>query len=369
MATIRYDNQSATRNQPITAELERVLIAAAEAAGIDEVVIFSGGQDAEGGHRVADSSTRHDHGNSADIRLYKDGRRLISTNKSDEGVLKSFAQSAVANGATGIGAGEGYMNGNMHVGFQGQESFEGAWGDGGASANAPGWLRQAFDAGSNGLGGGLGSAEQRQSAGQVAMANQISGLGQGRGSGDAAGGSYTIQPGDNLTQIARRHNTTVNELARLNGISNLNQIAAGATLQLPNGGGPTPANNGQQQSGSHTVQRGDTLWDIAQRQLGDGNRWQEIAQANGITDPQGLQPGQQLTIPGAGGPSGRNRLQEAGQGLREGIQRFRRAMDNGSPVGEALRAATGDAMFADERGWNQATGSVLNNAPHDASSR
>lgn len=48
----------------------------------------------------------------------------------------------------------------------------------------------------------------------------------------------------------------------------------------------------------YTVRSGDTLWEIAQRELGDGARWQEIAQASGITDPNRLQIGQQLTIPG-----------------------------------------------------------------------
>jgi len=32
----------------------------------------------------------------------------------------------------------------------------------------------------------------------------------------------------------------------------------------------------------YTVKSGDTLYDIAQAYYGDGNRWQEIGQANGI---------------------------------------------------------------------------------------
>lgn len=46
------------------------------------------------------------------------------------------------------------------------------------------------------------------------------------------------------------------------------------------------------------VQQGDTLWDIAQRTLGDGSRYMEIAEANGIADPNRLSIGQQLKIPG-----------------------------------------------------------------------
>lgn len=44
--------------------------------------------------------------------------------------------------------------------------------------------------------------------------------------------TYTIQPGDNLSKIARAHNTTVEELARLNNISDPNRINAGTTIKL-----------------------------------------------------------------------------------------------------------------------------------------
>lgn len=46
-----------------------------------------------------------------------------------------------------------------------------------------------------------------------------------------------------------------------------------------------------------TVQSGDTLWAISQDLLGDGNRWREIADVNGIRDPRTIRPGQTLTVP------------------------------------------------------------------------
>lgn len=45
--------------------------------------------------------------------------------------------------------------------------------------------------------------------------------------------AYTIQPGDTLTAIARRFGTTVEALARVNGIADPDRIYAGRTLQLP----------------------------------------------------------------------------------------------------------------------------------------
>jgi LysM repeat protein len=49
--------------------------------------------------------------------------------------------------------------------------------------------------------------------------------------------TYTVQPGDTLTRIARRFGTTALELARLNGITNPSTIYAGQVLNLT-GSGP-----------------------------------------------------------------------------------------------------------------------------------
>ncbi len=48
---------------------------------------------------------------------------------------------------------------------------------------------------------------------------------------------------------------------------------------------------------TYTVESGDTLWAIAERFYGDGNQYMKIAQANGIANPDLINPGQVLTIP------------------------------------------------------------------------
>jgi nucleoid-associated protein YgaU len=48
---------------------------------------------------------------------------------------------------------------------------------------------------------------------------------------------------------------------------------------------------------TYTVESGDTLWAIAERFYGDGSKYQVIADANGIPNPDLIQPGQVLTIP------------------------------------------------------------------------
>ncbi len=54
--------------------------------------------------------------------------------------------------------------------------------------------------------------------------------------------TYTVRPGDTLSQIAQRHGTTVDELVRLNNIRNPNLIYPGQELRLPpSSGTPAPA--------------------------------------------------------------------------------------------------------------------------------
>ncbi|OBI66826.1 LysM peptidoglycan-binding domain-containing protein [Mycobacterium sp. E796] len=48
---------------------------------------------------------------------------------------------------------------------------------------------------------------------------------------------------------------------------------------------------------TYTVESGDSLWAIAERFYGDGSKYQVIAEASGIPDPDLIQPGQVLTIP------------------------------------------------------------------------
>lgn len=49
----------------------------------------------------------------------------------------------------------------------------------------------------------------------------------------------------------------------------------------------------------HTVEKGDSLWKIAEKALGDGSRYKEIFEANKpmLSDPDKIYPGQVLRIP------------------------------------------------------------------------
>ena len=54
----------------------------------------------------------------------------------------------------------------------------------------------------------------------------------------------------------------------------------------------------KQQETSYTVKQGDCLWDIARINLGNGSRYTEIAELNGISNPNIISVGQTLLLPG-----------------------------------------------------------------------
>lgn len=114
------------RKKPLSPKLKAVLDRAAAAAGV-EAVVYSGGQGAYGSGEPRTGSTRHDNGNAADLKLYKNGKKLVDTNPEDRAIMAKFVSAAVAAGATGVGAGHNYMGpDSIHVGFGKQATWGGA---------------------------------------------------------------------------------------------------------------------------------------------------------------------------------------------------------------------------------------------------
>lgn len=144
MVQIVYGYSGKTkRNEPISPKLKAVLDRAAAAAGVTKIVVFSGGQSSTSRGRVG--SSRHNHGDAGDMHLYAGDRKLNFNENRD--VFQTFVAAAAAAGATGIGAAENYMGvDSIHVGF----GKPVVWGADGKSANAPGWLRDAYNAGVSG---------------------------------------------------------------------------------------------------------------------------------------------------------------------------------------------------------------------------
>lgn len=135
---LKYANQGATRNDPISSELFDALSSYIPDMGLT-VEVFSGGQ--ENNTTQGLGSTRHNHGNAADVFFYENGRQLDWADPNDQRIFQEIVSRGKQAGITGWGAGPGYMRpGSMHLGF----GNPAVWGAGGKSANAPAWLREAF---------------------------------------------------------------------------------------------------------------------------------------------------------------------------------------------------------------------------------
>ena len=114
-------------------------------------------------------------------------------------------------------------------------------------------------------------------------------------------GYYTVKGGDTLSRIAGQFNTTVNKLATLNDIHNVNRIYVGQRLLVRQ-----PAEQQQQQatpkrtenntttnSNIYTVKSGDTLSGIAGK---FNTTYTQLAQLNHISNPNVIHVGQVLTL-------------------------------------------------------------------------
>jgi len=149
--------------------------------------------------------------------------------------------------------------------------------------------------------------------------------------GDSGSADYVVRPGDSVYAIAERAvgpdgdpAAYAERLLDLNlgrrmpdgqVFTNAALINVGWTLTLPDGGrfaAPTdqpaaPAPVVNPAAGSHVVAPGETLWSIAELELGDPHRWHELFDANAgrtfadgrtLDDPNDIHPGWELAMPG-----------------------------------------------------------------------
>jgi spore germination protein len=97
---------------------------------------------------------------------------------------------------------------------------------------------------------------------------------------------YVVQPGDTLFRIAQRFGLSVQELIEINRFPDPNKLVVGQAILIPRRG-VEPLR--------YTVVSGDTLYKIAQL---FGTTVQAIVNANNILDPNRIDVGMELIIPG-----------------------------------------------------------------------
>lgn len=134
-------------------------------------------------------------------------------------------------------------------------------------------------------------------------------------------GGYVVRPGDSIYAIAERIAgpgasevaAYAEQLVDLNlgtqmsdgqRFTNAAYIDVGWVLQLP--AAPVDAAVSSETDAVHVVERGESLWSIADDELGDAERWPEIYEANRgqafddgrvLHDPDLIQPGWELDLP------------------------------------------------------------------------
>ncbi|MCD6422092.1 LysM peptidoglycan-binding domain-containing protein [bacterium] len=96
--------------------------------------------------------------------------------------------------------------------------------------------------------------------------------------------TYTVQPGDTLSSIAKKFGLSVDTLKWANNLPNIHRLKVGQKLKIPPADGVL-----------YTVKRGDTLLGIVRRYGGD---LQKTLSINGLTDPSRIYPGQTILIVG-----------------------------------------------------------------------
>jgi len=109
-----------------------------------------------------------------------------------------------------------------------------------------------------------------------------------------ADATIIVEAGDSLSELAAEHGTSVSSLMAANGITDPDRLYMGQELVVP-GAGATPTTLPPLVV---VVQSGDSLSGIAAHH---GVTVAAIVEANGITDPDSVYVGQELLVPGASG--------------------------------------------------------------------
>ncbi len=142
----------------------------------------------------------------------------------------------------------------------------------------------------------------------------------------SSNGNYTVQAGDTLSSIALKYGTSVNQLVAANELADSNTIHEGQTLKLS--GGSSSSSTSSSNSGTYTVQAGDSLSAIAAQY---GTSVSSLRTLNGLSDANTLRIGQQIQL-GSSSSSGASTTASVGNGhtVQSGESLYSIAVANGT---------------------------------------
>lgn len=105
--------------------------------------------------------------------------------------------------------------------------------------------------------------------------------------------THQVKSGETLSHISDKYNVYIKDIKRWNNLSS-NTIKVGQKIKIYTAS-TSNAGSGRVQAVYYVVQKGDTLWDIAQ--IYDGVSVNDIIKENNITNSKKLNPGTKLKIP------------------------------------------------------------------------
>ncbi len=122
---------------------------------------------------------------------------------------------------------------------------------------------------------------------------------------------HIVQPGESLSQIAKKYGTTVADLQDLNGLPDANYVRYGQRLLIDTGETVVPAQEsawetvapaqeGAEEYQLYTVQSGDTLFRLAGKH---GISLTKLMSINGFSEEEWLKLGQELLVPSSLAPA------------------------------------------------------------------
>jgi LysM repeat protein len=150
---------------------------------------------------------------------------------------------------------------------------------------------------------GITNPDHVESGSKLTVPSSVSSSGRAKGTSTSSNANttkVTVKDGETLSEIADRHGMSVNELVRLNALSNADHVETGSTLRVKasavassrSAGGPSSYRKGASQ---HVVQPGENLSTIAE---GYGVPMSRLVAINGLQDANHVEVGMRLRLKG-----------------------------------------------------------------------